>query len=64
MGVHKPDLRSSGRIGKTAAMSSYPALRMRRLRRHDWTRRPEHRAAERSEGVARATLKKNEAAAR
>jgi len=33
------DLRGGGRIGKTDRMSSYPALRMRRLRRHDWTRR-------------------------
>lgn len=43
-------------------MSSYPQLRMRLLRRYDWTRRPEHRAAERSEGVARATTKTNKAA--
>src|SRR5689334_18527471 len=50
MGIHGRDLRDPGRIGKTGAsakperprvnwMSSYPALRMRRLRRHDWTRR-------------------------
>jgi hypothetical protein len=43
-------------------MTSYPAIRMRRLRRHDSTRRTEHRAAERSEGVARATISKREAA--
>jgi porphobilinogen synthase len=39
----KPPLRGAGRIGKTRAigaeMSSYPQIRMRRLRRHDWTRR-------------------------
>ncbi|MBW8708879.1 MAG: porphobilinogen synthase, partial [Alphaproteobacteria bacterium] len=35
----RPDLRGPARIGKTSRMSSYPALRMRRLRRHDWTRR-------------------------
>jgi len=58
------DLRGGGRIGKTAAMSTYPALHMRRLRRHDWTRRPEHRAAERSDGVARATIKINKPAGR
>ena len=45
-------------------MSGYPHIRMRRLRRHDWTRRLEHRAAERSEGVARATNLINEAAVR
>jgi len=43
-------------------MSTYPALRMRRLRRHDWTRRPEQRAAKRSEGVARATTFPSKAA--
>ena len=44
-------------------MTSYPHVRMRRLRHHDWTRRLEHRAAERSEGVARATKSRIEAAA-
>jgi porphobilinogen synthase len=34
-----PDLRGSRRIGKEKTMSSYPQTRMRRLRRHDWTRR-------------------------
>jgi porphobilinogen synthase len=32
-------LRALPRIGKRTGMSSYPATRMRRLRRHDWTRR-------------------------
>jgi len=34
-----PDLRGRRRIGKEKDMSSYPHIRMRRLRRHDWTRR-------------------------
>ena len=42
---------------ETGPMSVYSQIRMRHLRRHDWTRRPEHRAAERSDGVARATTK-------
>jgi porphobilinogen synthase len=39
MAFHAPDLRGRRRIGKEKAMSSYPQTRMRRLRRHDWTRR-------------------------
>jgi len=42
-------------------MSTYPQTRMRRLRHHDWARSPKRRAAEHSEGVARATKNKQAA---
>ena len=32
-------VRASAELARDDAMSSYPQIRMRRLRRHDWTRR-------------------------